>query len=302
MRIVRQIAKALLGRSGFYRPPTVIDNSFIRLRNYIELGSRLGLKAPSLFLSFDCDTDLDAAAIEPVHKFLHSLGIKATYAVPGAQLLKDPSPYRRLAQSGAEFMNHGGRPHAEFDGNRWVGTTFYDKMTPADVEADIRLGHAIVTEVIGAPPLGFRAPHFGCYQSSEQLALLHRTAAALGYRYCSTTLPSYGLAKGPAVDIDGMVELPCFGSIRNLETILDSWTYLTDRTHYALGDDYFDLMKETVDLFVERRVPAILTWYADPCHVLDQPPFMRAMETIAKHGIPSYSGSELATRFTRAET
>jgi hypothetical protein len=299
LRRLVEFARARLNpdRSGF----SLVD-SIRRLGIYAEAARRIGLDAPCLFLSFDCDTDLDAAAIAPVHEFLRTLGINATYAVPGAQLLKDPTAYRRLAKYGAEFMNHGGRPHAEFDGNRWVGTTFYDKMTPADVEADIRLGHAIVTEVIGAPPLGFRAPHFGCYQSPEQLALLHRTAAALGYRYCSTTLPSYGLAKGPAVDIDGMVEFPCFGSIRNLETILDSWTYLTDRTHYALGDDYFDLMKETVDLFVERRVPAILAWYADPCHVLDQPPFMRAMETIAKHGIPSYSGSELAARFTRAET
>ncbi len=283
-------------RSGF--SPA---DSIRRLGIYAEAGRRIGLDAPCLFLSFDCDTDLDAAAIAPVHEFLRALGIKATYAVPGAQLLKDPAAYRRLANSGAEFMNHGGLPHAELAGDHWVGTTFYDKMTPADVEADIRRGHGIVTDVIGAPPLGFRAPHFGCYQAPEQIALLHRTAASLGYRYCSTTMPFYGLERGPAVDIDGMVEFPCFGSIRNLETILDSWTYLTDRTHYALGGAYFDLMKETVDLFVARRVPAILTWYADPCHVLDQPPFMRAMEAIAKHGIPSYSGSELAARFSRAD-
>jgi peptidoglycan/xylan/chitin deacetylase (PgdA/CDA1 family) len=263
------------------------------LENYITAARKLGLNRPYLFLSFDCDTDLDASAAEGVHEFLESLGIKATYAVPGAQLLRLPEPYQRLAMRGAEFMNHGGLPHAKWNGDQWVGMTFYDSMLPEEAEADIWRGHEIVSEVIGRVPVGFRAPHFGCYQKPEQIDLLHRTAASLGYRYCSTTLPSFGLKYGPAYETHGILEIPCLGSIRNPETILDSWTYLTDRKNYMLGDEYFDLMVETVDVFVKQQLPVVFTWYADPCHVLNQPPFIKAVEYLAKIGVVSVTGAEL---------
>ena len=274
-------------------PPEATIPSLKPLTTYVEAARKLGLTRPCLFLSFDCDTDLDADAAEEIHDFLDTLGIKATYAVPGAQLLKSPEPYRRLAARGAEFMNHGGMPHAEWREDQWVGTTFYDSMEPETVEADIRRGHEIVTEVIGKAPLGFRAPHFGCYQKPEQVALLHGTAASLGYQYCSTTIPSFGLGLGPAYITHGLIEFPCFGSARYPETILDSWTYLTDRKRYALSDQYLDLMVETVD-FMAATTPAIFTWYADPAHVVGQRSFYEAMRHIAGSGIASFTGSELA--------
>lgn len=215
---------------AFQAPSTAMFNDYVAEARKLGLGGR-----PHLFLSLDCDTDLDATAANEVQDFLESLGIKATYAVPGAQLLKSPEPYQRLAERGAEFMNHGGLPHAEWSVNQWVGITFYDSMSPEAVESDIRRGHEIVTEVIGRPPMGFRAPHFGCYQKPEQIDLLHRTAASLGYHYCSTTIPSFGLKFGPAYETHGLLEIPCFGSARYPETILDSWTYLVDRKRYALG-------------------------------------------------------------------
>jgi peptidoglycan/xylan/chitin deacetylase (PgdA/CDA1 family) len=260
---------------------------------YLKITQQLGIKNPHLFLSFDCDTDLDAVAAEEVHIFLESLGIKATYAVPGAQLLKSPKPYQRLARRGAEFMNHGGSPHAEWSVDQWVGTTFYDAMSPEEVEADIRRGHQIVVDVIGQAPKGFRAPHFGCYQKPDQVDLMHRVASNLGYEYCSTTIPAFGLKYGPIYETQGLIEAPCFGSFRNPESILDSWTYLTDKKNYALGDHYQELMIETMDAFIDR--PVLFTWYADPCHVLNQAPFMLAMEHLAKSGVVSISGVELAS-------
>ncbi len=290
LALLRQMLRPLRSRGS----ATSETPSLQRHEGYIAAARKLGLDRPYLFLSFDCDTDLDAAAAEDVHAFLESLGIKATYAVPGAQLLKSPEPYRRLAQRGAEFMNHGGLPHAEWNGDQWVGITFYDSMSPEEAEADILRGHEIVTEVIGIAPVGFRAPHFGCYQKPEQVDLMHRVAANIGYRYCSTTIPSFGLRSGPAYETHGLVEIPCFGSARNPETILDSWTYLTDRKNYTLGNQYLELMSETIDFFLKQKLPAVFTWYADPCHVLNQPPFMRAMERLAKAGVVSVAGVELA--------
>jgi hypothetical protein len=278
--------------------------------HYVNTARSLGVDRPYLFLSFDCDTDLDAEAAEQVHEFLDDFGIKATYAVPGAQLLRSPEPYRRLADRGAEFINHGGLPHTEWRGDHWAGITFYETMSFEEVEADIRQGHEIVSQVIGRSPLGFRAPHFGCFQKPDQVELMHRTAASLGYTYCSTTLPSFGLRHGPAFCAHGLIELSCFGSARNPETILDSWTYLSDRKNYTLDEQYLNLMVETVDVFLSQNMPAVFTWYADPCHVLNQRPFVRAMEHLASAGVVSVSGAELCnlirtgvgSRFYRSDT
>lgn len=272
-----------------------VPPSLKHLDYYIAAAKKRGLDRPYLFLSFDCDTDHDAVVVGEIHSFLDSLGIKATYAVPGTQLLKTPDVYRRLAERGAEFMNHGGLPHAEWRDDRWTGITFYDAMAPEAVELDIKRGHDIVTSVIGRAPLGFRAPHFGCFQKAEQVALLHRAAAILGYKYCSTTLPSFGLRFGPAFESLGLIEFPCFGSLRNPETILDSWTYLIDKKNYTLDANYYVLMVETVQLLLSRRLPSVLTWYADPSHVHNQRPFMAAMKYLARQGIKSVSGAELAT-------
>jgi hypothetical protein len=269
-------------------PPTAA------FERYTSAARALGLDGLYLFLSFDCDTDLDIAAVLEVHAFLAKNGIKATYAVPGAQLERGAETYRKLAMAGAEFMNHGGRPHAEWRDDHWVGITFYNEMTEDAVVDDIRRGHAIVTEVIGKPPLGFRAPHFGCYNDPGQVDTLHRTAAALGYEYASTTIPRYGLEYGPGYLTHGLVELPCFGSFRNPATILDSWTYLTDRKKYALGSDYYELWAETLRCLTEQRIPALLTWYADPCHVLGQQPFVKAIELASRTGIRSMTGAEAA--------
>jgi hypothetical protein len=155
-------------------------------------------------------------------------------------------------------------------------------------------GDRLVREVVGVPPRGFRAPHFGMYQQPEQLQLVHDTARRLGYDYCSTTIPSYGLRYGPVVRHPGLVEIPCFGSWRAPETLLDSWTYLADRRNYVLRDEYYELFGETVEQMLERGIPGVLSYYADPSHVIGQAPFRRAMELVAARSVTSVTGDELA--------
>jgi peptidoglycan/xylan/chitin deacetylase (PgdA/CDA1 family) len=246
-----------------------------------------------LFLSFDCDTDEDIAAAAELDPWLRDLGIRPTYAVPGRQLEKGAETWRRLADAGATFMNHGGLPHAEWRADRYHSITFYDQMTRDDVVADIEEGDRCVRNVIGAPPTGFRAPHFGLYQQPDQLGLVHATARRLGYDYCSTTIPSFALKHGPIVQLDGIVEIPCFGSWRAPETILDSWTYLANRRDYRLQDQYYELFAETIERMLEERIPGVLAYYADPSHVLGQPPFHRVIELVAARGVPSVTGDDL---------
>ena len=291
---VRKLARVLGWNVGELIGEDTSRSRANALTAYGAKAKAAGVHELLLYLSFDCDTDEDIEAAVELDAWLRQRGVVASYAVPGAQLRKGAVTWRQLADSGSPFLNHGGLPHAEWQGDRYRSITFYDQMGDAAVVADIEEGHRINTEVLGRPPEGFRAPHFGCFQRPDQLALVHRTARRLGYAYCSTTIPSFGLAHGPRVLVDGLVELPCFGSWRYPETILDSWTYLADRRQYRLTDTYAELFVETIDSMRAAKIPGVLTFYADPSHVLGQAPFQRAIEHVVSAGVPSVTGMQLA--------
>jgi len=267
---------------------------------YNAVCEQLGLSGTVLFLSFDCDTDQDAAAGLEVADSLYRLGLKASFAVPGAQLLNNRKIYAHLASLGYEFLNHGLRPHAAWNGSRYYAITFYNEMTRQEVEKDIREADAVIREVTGQPPQGFRAPHFGSFQKPEEVAFMHRVCAELGYAYSSTTLPKYALERGPAFFSEGLVELPVMGSWREPHVILDSWNYLEDRVNYRLSATYFERFEETLRLARKSKTPRLLCWYADPSHVLGQKPFEQAMRLAAEYGLPSYTGGQCAGLFRAA--
>lgn len=198
--------------------------------------------------------------------------------------------YRAILRQGGRFINHGGRPHTARSGALYRAVTFYCDMNPKDVEQDIRDGHCIVGEVLGIAPRGFRAPHFGCYQKPEQLTRIHAVARELGYDYCSTTLPAYGLERGGLVDAGGMLELPVSGSLHDPVTPLDSWNYLRNHeqpelTNYVLKPDYRDLLLETADFFLARGLPGVLNYYVDPAHVASSGVFLEALGGLAARGV-----------------
>lgn len=292
-------AQRTAGEMGAPASPVPTASPLDAYRRYRAAAHAQGLTGVKLFLSFDCDTDLDFAATLEVMRFLKILGIKATYAVPGVQIEKGAESYRTVAASGAEFMNHGYLPHTAWREDRYVSTTWYHEMAEDEVEADIVKGDETIRTILGVVPNGFRAPHFGHFSEAHQLALVHRTARRLGYSYCSTTLPEFGLECGPLVDAGDLIELPTFGSTCAPTCVLDSWTYLTDRRVYALGETYAELMCETADRLVEASGPALLTWYGDPSHVAGQAPFERAMQHIADKGIESLYGREAAALAAR---
>ena len=259
---------------------------------YFERSSACGLSGLNLFLSFDCDTDWDIDVVAELDSFLRDRKIVPTYAVPGVQLQRGRDVYAGLAKSGREFMNHGGRAHAEWRGDQYVPITFYNEMTRDEIVADIELGHQIATEIAGARPVGFRAPHFGGFQCDEDLDLIYRTIGRLNYIYSSTTVPDKALVNGPAWRIGEIMELPTSGSARYPNLILDTWTQLTDRRRYALGQSYYELFAETIESFTRGGKSALLTWYGDPSHAWGQTAFLKAMDLIAERDIPSVSGSQ----------
>ncbi len=271
--------------------PSAIDQ-------YVALCRQCGIDRLYLLLTFDCDTDFDIAVVADLARDLKRRGIASGYAVPGSQLQKGGDVWASVAREGAEFLNHGGRAHAEFRDDRYWPITFYEQLPADAVVADIELGDRITREVTGTAPEGFRAPHFGSFQSPEQLDLIYSTVRRLGYTYCSTTTPATALSHGPVVSGGhGIIELPTMGSYRNPTTLLDSWTYLTNRVHYTLGDEYYELFAETIERMQALRLPGLLTYYADPSHVAGQRPFERVLDVLAQHHVPSLHGRDAVRRF-----
>ena len=263
---------------------------------FIEYGrlARLqGFDRLCVDLSFDCDTPEDIPAAEQVHTWLTKRGLKATYAVPGAQLLEGAQTYQRLLDKGADFINHGARPHAEWRDGRYWSMTFYNEMTREEVIEDIKKGHKICQDILGRTPVGFRAPHFGYFQSEEQRSLIYKTLKSLGYQYDTATLPEYGLKNGPMIDVGGLYEFPLNGSYSNPYTILDSWNYVYSPYYPFVTDQFAVLFIETVDKFLELGITGVLNYYVDPAHVYRADAFYWAMAHLLERNIPSVQYTEL---------
>jgi hypothetical protein len=246
-----------------------------------------------LVLSFDCDTPEDAEAAARVHAWLRARGIKATYAVPGAQLEQHAATYRRIADEGGRFINHGALPHAEWRGTRYWSVTFYHEMPDGEVVEDITRGHEIVTRTIGTAPSGFRAPHFGLYQKPRQLRVMHGALRALGYRYSTSTLPAFGIARGPVSRINGIVEVPVSGSWDSPLLVLDSWGRIMSPERPEIRDDYADAFIETVDRLTDAGVVGVLNYYVDPAHVHRREPFYRAIAHAIDRGLVAVDYDDL---------
>jgi peptidoglycan/xylan/chitin deacetylase (PgdA/CDA1 family) len=251
-----------------------------------RLSKASGVSKPTFLLSFDCDTDRDIALSWDVHARLVDLGVTPVYAVPGEILERGAKKWRRIADSGAEFLNHGYREHTIFQNEKYISTLFYDRMTPAEVEEDIVKGHEAVTRIIGKAPQGFRVPHFGTYSSDDQLRHLHGILSRLGYRFSSSTTPYAALRYGALTRRYGIAELPVSGCVDYPMLILDSYTFRFASNRFG-PKDYLEQAGRWSDLLATGR-PYFLNLYADPSQVADWPEFFAAIKRLAPYSRSSY--------------
>lgn len=257
------------------------------LAPYRAKAARAGLDQLYLILSFDCDTPEDIEVAWEVHERLLHMGICASYAVPGALLEQGAGVYKRIAATGAEFLNHGGRSHTYFDEQRgaYRSNFFYDQQPRDVLKHDIVEGDRIVTEVIGKKPDGYRTPHFGTFQHREQLLFLHGVLRELGYTYSTSTTPFAGLRYGPAFTQLGLMEFPVSGQGSNPLSILDSWGCFRAPDRVLGPEDY---RREALGMAGHLAAgPGVLNFYADPCHVADQPIFFETMAELVKVATPA---------------
>ena len=262
-------------------------------KHYDQKSRRLGLKRLYLILSFDCDTPEDIKAAEELNGWLYEHGIKATYAVPGKQLEYGSDVYRRLAETGADFINHGLMPHAEWRENRYWSIHFYNQMTDKEIRDDIQRGHQIVERVIGRAPTGFRTPHFGLFQKEEQLNLLHNILRELGYRYSTSTVPKFALSYGPLWKRGILWEIPLSGSYRFFFNPLDSWEHVESPYQPVVKDEYAQLFIQTTKRLLDTGVCGVLNYYVDPSHVYRSRAFFKVLEFIIERQVPTLHYEEL---------
>ncbi len=272
------------------------DELFLK---YGSLARAQGLNQLYVLLSFDCDTPDDIVAAEHMDGWLGPLGIKATYAVPGVQLKEGAEVYRKLSETGSDFINHGARAHTEWREGRYWSVTFYHEMSPQEVTEDIERGHEIFCRVFGRNPVGFRAPHFGLFQAPEQRELIYETLRKLGYSYSTSTLPELGLNHGPIVDMGGIWEIPLSGSYTVPFNILDSWSYVESPYHPIVKSEYASCFIETIERLLTLGVPGVLNYYVDPAHVYNAEAFYRAMEYLVEHKVQTIQFEWLLERAKR---
>jgi hypothetical protein len=268
-----------------------IRNTFFRIfpqafwLPYSQKAQNLGFKDLTIILSFDCDTRDDAKASLTLYNWLSDRNIPATFAVPGFQLEENADIYTDIMNQGGQFMNHGGSPHTIWKENRYRSTTFYNKMPPSAVKEDIEKGHDTFIKVLGKNPKGFRAPHFGHFQKSQQLELIYQILHDLGgYRFTSTTVPAAARQKGPIFKKGDLYEIPVLGSYFWPLRIFDSWGYRRDTMSRQVKDDYASDLVTTLRTLTNASIPALLNYYADPSHVVNNQPYYQALDSALQLG------------------
>jgi peptidoglycan/xylan/chitin deacetylase (PgdA/CDA1 family) len=247
---------------------------------YGKLAKRQGLDRPYFILSFDCDTEKDAAVVEEVHNRLVGIGVHPVYAVPGELMEKHANVFKRIASTGSEFMNHGYKIHTYYDDtiSDYQSCFFYDRISEDRIIEDITKGHDTHLHVLGKAPNSFRVPHFGTFQRRRQLKFLHHCLSRLGYQFSSSTEPLYAFRYGPLKDVGNRLrEVPVSGCFDDPLIILDSWGFMIRKFGNRNEELYKEQMKKMVLWFTKRKLPGLLNFYADPSHVIHSNSFFEAI-------------------------
>ena len=260
------------------------------LKQYSSLCTKSGMNRPGFILSFDCDTKKDFEVVGDVHARLNDLEIMPVYAVPGALLQLGEKEYRKILDSGAEFINHGFAEHTIFDENKgaYVCTLYYHLIGRDAVRVDVEQGHRVLSEFLEKDPAGFRTPHFGSYQDPAELSFLHSVLKELGYRYSTSSGPLEGLQKGPVTHHYGLAEIPVTGCYHWPATILDSFTFRFSASEKFTQQSYIEEIWALSDMMKQTNLPFLVNIYADPSQVYDWPEFFEAMSKLAQFNIPNY--------------
>jgi hypothetical protein len=252
--------------------------------------SWVGINSAKYLLTFDCDTDLDIEVVSRVHAKLSNLGITPVYAVPGQLIERGLDTYKSIANVGAEFLNHGYVQHTTVDSDRtkYVSTFFYDQIGRKKALEDINRGHEVLMSKLGVTPIGFRTPHFGTFQSKNDLLFLHQNLRSLGYSFSSSTSPGYSFLKGPNFSSNGVTEIPVTGCPTWPLGILDSFNFRFSGSSKFTPEAFESEMKKAFEMMEKGNLKRI-NMYADPSQVYDWDGFFESVARFAPFAVANFS-------------
>ena len=158
------------------------------------------------------------------------------------------------------------------------------------IREDVLMGDRTVREVIGRAACGFRTPHFGTFQSVEQLQWLHGVIGELGYRFSSSTVPAWGFREGPVFDRFGRLELPVSGGGEAPLSVLDTWSCFEAPDRVRTPADY-EREAAALGSALADAGAGVLNVYGDPSHIHGREEFFRAVQGWLEVAQPaSYAG------------
>lgn len=255
--------------------------------HYSNLARSQGFSHLYLLLSFDCDTPADAEASARIDEWLVKNGIQRSYAVPGTMLEANPDIYKKINDAGAEFLNHGYLPHTQLLDGVYRSTTFYEQMDPTAVVADVRKGHETVVRVLGKPPTGFRAPHFGMVSQKTKTDVIQPVLRDMGEVYSSQSTPFEAIINGPVWRANGWTEFPVIGSAHAPFSVLDSFSYLENLSVRKVSPRFLRVFQRTIEGLINWKINGLINFYVDPSHIMDDQGFLETLVSLHEHGIKS---------------
>jgi peptidoglycan/xylan/chitin deacetylase (PgdA/CDA1 family) len=114
---------------------------------------------------------------------LDDAGVRATMFVLGRTAERYPDHVARLAAAGHEIASHG------HDHRRLT------ELSRDELERDVARGAAVLEQITGRRPIGYRAPYFSLPR--DRARELYAILAAYGFRYSSSLRGEAGPAGGP---------------------------------------------------------------------------------------------------------
>ena len=242
---------------------------------------RHGLEHSLFFLSFDCDTDRDIEAVGHLHPRLVDRGLAPMYAVPGEILQSGAAVFEPIAVTGAVFLNHGFRRHADVDPATGAVRSMlsYSDLDEAAWHEDVRRGHRAVQQVTGQAPRVFRTPHFASFSAPSQLRRLYPLLADLDYLVSTSTGPLHALMRGPLYEKCGVIEIPVSGCLDRPAQIVDSWGFVGAANARGRAS-----MHAAIAAHLRRLLegpPTVVNLYFDPADVCDDETWLDLMARIA---------------------
>ena len=285
----------------YHKPLKVIKNLFNLpssklYMNYSNLCKENGILNKYIILSFDCDTKEDAEAALKIVKWFNNKNLPSVWAVPGRRLEESLDTYKKVLSLGGDFINHGYLDHTSYDIQlaRYYSITWYHEMSFAKVREDIIKAHNLMVNLLNVIPKGFRAPHFGYFQSPKQLEIIYNTISELNYTFATTTVPKVGLKRGGFFPVNNKIkEFPVSGTFDKPQVILDSWQFFAAPERKQNENDFLAQFTKTINFFSKNDLPGVLNYYVDPSHVVESEIFYSCLLYSLNNGFEFTSYSKI---------